>query len=170
MSDAARLEGSALVAAVALCAALAAPGAQAQKAHAHGAARLDAVVEGARLTLELEASLHDLVGFEHAPRDDRERAAIASMKAFLDSDRAFVPSPAAGCRRTGTTLETERRDGHADLRGAYAFACASPAALTALEVGLFGRFRRLARIDARVVSGKGQSAARLTPRKPTLAF
>lgn len=156
---------------LAALAALGAGPAAAQKPHAHGAAALDVAVEGARLTLALEASLEDFVGFEREPRNERERAAIAAMTEFLESDRAFVPTAAARCRRIEARLETRSQGkGHADVVGAFAFECADAGALAEIDVGLFERFQRLERIDARIVSGKGQSAQRLTPRKRRVAL
>ncbi|MDH5541220.1 MAG: DUF2796 domain-containing protein, partial [Rhizobacter sp.] len=59
--------------------------AAAGKAHEHGALRLDVAVEATSVTLQLQAPLDSLVGFERAPRTEAERQrvdqALARLKA-----------------------------------------------------------------------------------------
>ena len=47
-----------------------------QEAHEHGHGTLDIVVEGEELAIELRIPAVNVVGFEHAPRDEAEREAI----------------------------------------------------------------------------------------------
>lgn len=138
--------------------------------HSHGVARLDVAIEGGRLALELEAPLGDLVGFEREPREARERAALEEALAFLASPRAFAPSEAAGCRMEPPRVEKRSTGpGHAEAKASLAYACANAAALSQVDAAaLFKRFPRLKRVDVRLVSAKGQSAARLTPARPTI--
>lgn len=84
--------------AAALAAAVLAPAAWAGKAHEHGVARLDVGVEAGRVTLSLEVPLEDLVGFERAPRNEAERAAVTAALARLgEVDRLVRIDGAAGC-------------------------------------------------------------------------
>jgi hypothetical protein len=148
---------------------LAALPAAAQKAHTHGTGKLDLAVEGGMLTLSAEIPLEDLVGFERAPRNDRERAAIDAMTAYFKSGKAFVPSADAGCVPDDAKVEaTTPEKGHAELQATFVYRCAAPAQLRQVEAMLFEQYKRLKRLDARVVSGKGQKPARLTPQKRTL--
>jgi hypothetical protein len=55
----------------------------------------------------------------------------------------------------------EKGKGHAALEGQFTFQCDKAAGH--VEAALFERYPKLKRIDARVVSARGQSAARLTP-------
>ena len=154
---------------LATAAVLAVAPAFAQKGHVHGAATLDVSIEGPRLSLAFEGSLEDLVGFERAARDDRERAAIEAMKAHLASGQAFAPNAEARCRAVESRAEiTSPGKGHAAVEGSFAYHCDAAARLAHVEAALFERYPRLKRIDARVVSAKGQSAARLTPTKRRL--
>lgn len=148
---------------------LAALPAAAQKAHTHGAGKLDVAVEGAKLTLAVEVPLEDLVGFEHAPKSGRERGAVDAMSAYFRSGKAFLPSPAAGCALGEAKVETTTPDkGHAELNATFTYQCAATAELEQVEAALFQEYKRLKRLDARVVTAKGQKAARLTPQKRTL--
>lgn len=171
----------ALVRCLALAALLPGAGtAWAHKAHVHGAASVQIVVKGDRLTVALDSALDNLLGFEHAPRDDGQRRAVEALAARLrDADAVVKPTPTAGCAGRGVRLEapvlagTRAHDGppgapaaadggHGHLWAHYEFACARPEALEWLDLGLFEWFPRLARIDAQAVGPRGQKAQRLT--------
>jgi len=67
-------------------------------AHEHGHGKLDIVVEGEELVVEFRIPAVNVVGFEHAPRDDAEReAARKSLVPFKDATAVLTPSVKAGC-------------------------------------------------------------------------
>ena len=76
------------VAAPALALACAASGAAAAEtshgAHEHGAAELELAVEGSDVVVNFASPMYNLVGFEHAPRDEQDREAVAAARALLD--------------------------------------------------------------------------------------
>lgn len=151
--------------------ALAALPAAAQKAHQHGKATLDVAIEGKSLTLEFESPLHDLVGFERQPANDKERAALGALDAYLESGQAFVPTAAAGCKLAEAKARSaEAGKDHAESRATLRFDCSDMAALKQVEAAIFKQYARLKRIDVRLVTSKGQSASRLTPAKRNLAL
>jgi Protein of unknown function (DUF2796) len=166
---------------LALCLALVAHAAAAAPAHEHGAARLDVVVEGGRITLGLEAPLDNLLGFERAPRTDAERrqadAVVATLKA---ADALFGIDPAAGCRLASVELESatlklgqaepDAREGHADIDAGFAFDCANASRAGFIEVGLFKAFPRLRRLDVQVATGQAQLRRTLTPQASRLTL
>jgi hypothetical protein len=143
--------------------------------HEHGVGRLDLAIEGGSLTLMLEAPADSLVGFEHAPRDARQRAALAKARQTLERPAAlFVPSAEAACTPAHTQVESPLFDGapakaeasdHADITATYRFQCAHPAALRDVDVRLFQAFPRLKTLRVAVVGPRGQTALRLTPRQ-----
>lgn len=157
--------------------------AAAQEPHVHGVASLQVAVDGDTLQLNLTSPLDNLVGFEHALRTDKEKAAVRALAARLKkADVLFVPTAAARCALTGVKLESPVIDGallngggsppethahddeHAELFAEFVFRCDGKS-LHGLEVKLFDVFRELRRIDAQVVSQRGQAAAKLTPAK-----
>ena len=158
--------------------------ATAQHAHEHGAARLDVVVDQGRLAISLESPLDNLVGFEHAPRDDRQRAALAQMTENLHAgERLFKLPPAAGCKLERVAVAQPYQDAvknkssaekatseHADVQATWEFVCAKPAALDRIDVQLFEVFRGVKRIRTQTVTAKGQGAATLTAARRTLAL
>ena len=78
--------------------------ASAEQAHEHGVATLDVAVDGRTLTLQFESPLDNVVGFEHAPRTDKQRAALKNMEEKLQATSASPsmptsPSGWSGCSR-----------------------------------------------------------------------
>ena len=53
-------------------------------AHEHGTAEIELAVEGSDVVVNFASPLYNLVGFEHAPRDESDREAVAVVRAVLD--------------------------------------------------------------------------------------
>jgi hypothetical protein len=176
-----------------LCAALAAAPALAGKAHEHGVARAEVGVEVGRITVSLELPLHDLVGFERAPRTDAERAAVAAALGKLqEATRIVRADAAAGCGAGRVDLQApvwgvggaaatpaaaapsasavkpgapaKAGNEHADLLASYEFRCSNTNRAAMLELGLFDAFARFNRIEVQAVTPKGQM--KLVLRRP----
>ncbi len=149
--------------------------ARAEKGHVHGEGSLEVVIEKGVLSLRLELPLDVAVGFERAPRNDKEKAALAAAQQALADPALFAPTSAAGCKAGPARIEMPKFDGrtpteHADIEAAYEFRCATPAALKSVETTIFKSFKRLYRLDARRAGPAGQGAGRLTPKSPVLAW
>ncbi len=158
---------------LALLAAFALP---AQAQHAHGEGKLDVVIDKDSVAINLELPLDAAVGFERAPRNDREKAALAATEKTLGDAALFVPTPAAECKAQTPKVVMPAfgakagADGHGDIDASYAYRCANPAALKSIETGIFKSFKRLYRLEARRAGPAGQGATRLTPKNPVLAW
>ncbi|HUP95587.1 MAG TPA: DUF2796 domain-containing protein [Burkholderiales bacterium] len=172
--------------------------AQAADAHVHGVATLQVALDGNRLNVDFSSPLDNLVGFEHAPRTDKQKAAVRQMAERLNAPELwFVPNAEAECKRTSVNLESavldrallsgaERKSSmgkpdarkdtksqageHSALSADIVFICDRPRALSGLELKLFDAFPKLKRIDAQVAVTNKQRAAKLTPRARHLAF
>jgi hypothetical protein len=155
--------------------ALAGNAAWAGKAHEHGAVKLDVAIDGAVLTVLMEAPLDNLLGFERAPRTDAERKAAAEVLARLRSPGALLAADAAAqCTLSKAEVQAPvlepvpgakpAPDEHADLDASYTFTCARPAELRALQLGLFDAYKRIQRIDVQVAGPQGQS--KLSLKRP----
>lgn len=126
-----------------------------QSTHEHGAVTLNLAVEGNSLAAELEAPAINVVGFEHQPRTETERASAAAASAWLSRGAGLLGVPkAAGCSRDSAQLqaptwsksskdhdhehdhehEHEADEGHADYRASVRYTCSNPAALAWVEV------------------------------------
>jgi hypothetical protein len=150
-------------------------------AHAHGQATLDVAVEPRRLSLQLSSPLDNLLGFERAPRTDKERrladAAVARLRA---AEELFKIDPAAQCRLVDVTLSSAalklgtadasgETSAHADIDGTFAFECADAARAAYIDVGLFA-FKRLHRLDVQVAAPAGQFKRTLTAKQSRLSL
>lgn len=67
-------------------------------AHEHGVGRLNAVLDGQSLELELDSPAMNLVGFEHVATSAADKAKVAAARKQLESPLALFNVPkAAGC-------------------------------------------------------------------------
>ncbi|WP_415845640.1 DUF2796 domain-containing protein [Stutzerimonas zhaodongensis] len=160
-------------------------------AHEHGAAELDAALDGAMLEVELRSPAMNLVGFEHAPRSEADKGKIANARKQLEQpDRLFGLTAAAGCTLAKTELESplfegdhqheheheheheEDHDGqHSEIHAHYHFECATPQALTGLDLqGLFKTFPGTEKIQAQLIGPNGQRGAQLSAKQPRAEF
>ena len=160
-------------------------------AHEHGAAELTVALDGQALVIELISPLDNLVGFEHAPANDTQRAALAEAGRLLsDADAMFALPVAAACRFEHADIESPwpmaamapaagqaghahahpTRGDHEEAVVTYRYTCAQPAALQQIEVRAFARFPRLREIRVEHATARGQGAAVLTPAAAALAL
>ena len=75
-------------------------------AHEHGAAEVELALEGSDVLVNFASPLYNLVGFEHAPRDDQDREAVAAALAVLDDPGNLVLLQ-AGAACTVVELDVE---------------------------------------------------------------
>lgn len=148
--------------------------AHARKAHVHGEGRLDVAIDKDSIVLNLELPLDAAVGFERAPQNDKEKAALADAERSVGAAAAlWLPTPAAACAVQSVEIGMPKfaQGEHADVEARYVFRCASPAALKSIETTLFKQFKRLYRIEVRRVGpGSAQGVQRLTPKNPLLVW
>ena len=146
--------------------------------HVHGAATLEVALDAARLSLTFESPLDNLIGFERAPRSDREKEAAQRLRQqFEKAELLFVPTPEARCTREAVKIDAPVLDGaksdkagHAAISVDVVFRCERPQALSSLETTIFEPYPRLTRIDVQVAAARRQTAARLTPGRRRVAW
>jgi hypothetical protein len=154
-------------------------------AHVHGVGNLEVVQDGKRLLVGLYTPLQNVLGFEHSPKTDSEKVKARRVLALLKASGLFKFTPAAQCKRTAFTLDSnilkpydqdstvarppvQPSDGHSDLMVNYEFECVAPEKLKSIEVNLFRQFSGFEKIDVQAVFPGGQIGAYLTPKKSTL--
>lgn len=137
-------------------------------AHVHGLLRLDLVIDTKTLTVQIEAPLDSLLGFEHRPRTSAQKqAAEAMLKQMNNVDALIQPAKAAACKSTKVNVQStvlqspkqaeSKEAEHADLEAIFEFSCEFPEKLTVIEFGLFDGFKRVKQIEAQIAGPKGQS-------------
>jgi hypothetical protein len=76
-------------------------------AHVHGAGTLEIAIDGAMVQINLYSPLDNLLGFEHAPGNEKERQAARAMALRLhQGGTLFILTPEARCRLETTRLES----------------------------------------------------------------
>lgn len=149
-------------------------------AHVHGIGRLNIVLDGGEVHVELDSPAANIVGFEHAAQTDADRAALErAMQTLRDGDRLFLFSPAAACQQVRVVVESsmlesahgEKHDhDHADIRAEYRFECRDGGKVEQVVVELFEAFPATERLEVQYVIGSRQGAARLTATQHLLRF
>jgi len=167
-------------------------------AHVHGVAQLNVAVDRDHLLIELDTPAMNLVGFEHPPNTDEQRAAVdAARRTLNDGDKLFAPNPEADCAlmsaQVGLDLSTssthtqehgdDTHSGHAhnekhqhdgtvhnDAHAEYIFHCRQPNALRGVTIGLFDAFPRTERVRVQLITATQQAARELRPDDDRLAL
>ncbi|MDU9404077.1 DUF2796 domain-containing protein [Pseudomonas sp. zfem004] len=159
-------------------------------AHEHGVAKLNVVLDGNTLELELDSPAMNLVGFEHAASTDADKAKVAAARQQLEQPlKLFGLAQAAGCTDEAQELESplfgdaahadddgdahehEHGHQHADVNAHYQFTCATPAKLAQLDLGpLFKTFPQTQKINVQLIGPNGQKGVEATAAKAVVAF
>jgi hypothetical protein len=163
--------------------------------HEHGTAKLDVALEGQTLALDLDSPGMNLVGFEHAPASDADRAAVAKARVQLGAPlQLFNLPPAAKCSVTRADLQSPLfgnavaehdhddhddhdeggagdQHGHSDVDGHFLFQCDHPEALQGLDLSrFFSTFPATRKVLVQAITGNGQVGHEATPDDNKLAF
>ncbi|WP_409321588.1 DUF2796 domain-containing protein [Pseudomonas monteilii] len=159
-------------------------------AHEHGVAKLNAVLDGNTLELELDSPAMNLVGFEHAASSDADKAKVAAVRQQLEQPlKLFGLSAAAGCKEDQQELESplfgdapkadddgdgdehEHGHQHSDIGAHYQLTCANPDKLAQVDLGpLFKAFPGTQKINVQLIGPNGQKGVEATPAKAAVAF
>lgn len=158
--------------------------------HAHGIGELDVALDGNLLELEWRSPAANLLGFEHAPRSDEQRAVVARVQAQLGEAATLFGIPAAAdCRLAESQLDSplfaaapsdeheheheheQPADTHSEVHVRYRFTCRQPAALEALDLGeLFRRFPATEKLQVQLIGPHGQQGSELSPAHSRLTL
>ncbi|AKA82909.1 MULTISPECIES: DUF2796 domain-containing protein [Pseudomonas] len=167
-------------------------------AHEHGVARLNAVLDGQALELELDSPAMNLVGFEHAATSAADIAKVAAARKQLENPQALFNLPkAAGCKVSSQELNSplfgdkpeaehddhdhatdgkgaaahEHHHDHSEIHAHYQFTCATPTALGNLDLSqVFKTFPATTKIQVQLIGPSGQQGVDATATAATLKF
>ncbi|PIB50885.1 DUF2796 domain-containing protein [Pseudomonas sp. 2995-1] len=166
-------------------------------AHEHGVGRLNAVLDGQTLELELDSPAMNLVGFEHVATTAADKAKVAAARKQLENPSALFNLPkAAGCVISSQELNSplfgdkpeadhddddhdhDAKDGahehhhdHSEIHAHYQFTCATPTALSNLDLTqVFKTFPATQKIQVQLIGPSGQRGVDATATAATLKF
>jgi hypothetical protein len=139
-------------------------------AHQHGAANLLVSLDGRVLQIAFDGPADNLLGFEHAPRTDAQKRAVARAEQQLRQPvQLFATPPAAECQAQPARVEmmlpaTDSKETHSEVEAEWRWECGKPDALTHVDAsGLFKAFSRLKQLKVQIVTAQGQKTAVLKP-------
>jgi hypothetical protein len=166
-------------------------------AHEHGVGRLNAVLDGQTLELELDSPAMNLVGFEHVATTAADKAKVAAARKQLENPSALFNLPkAAGCVISSQELNSplfgdkpeadhddddhdhDAKDGahehhhdHSEIHAHYHVTCATPTALSNLDLTqVFKTFPATQKIQVQLIGPSGQQGVDATATAATLKF
>ncbi|MFJ4067126.1 DUF2796 domain-containing protein [Pseudomonas sp. NPDC089996] len=157
-------------------------------AHEHGVAKLNAVLDGNTLELELDSPAMNLVGFEHVASSEADKAKVASVRQQLEQPlKLFNLASAAGCKEDQQELESplfgdaaktdddgdehEKDHVHSDINAHYQLTCAAPDKLAQIDLAPFYKaFPATQKINVQLIGPNGQKGVESSPAKAMVAF
>jgi hypothetical protein len=140
--------------------------------HEHGKVTINAALDGTQLVIELDSPAINVVGFEHVPRSDDERAAVTAAAKLLANGRTLFTLPKeARCQFEKADLKApqwettddvpgqpEAPRQHADYEAHFTYECWSPAQLTWLEPSLLDKLRNVTEARLNIATPRGQQS------------
>jgi hypothetical protein len=169
-----------LLLAAGLLAACATPALAQGKAHTHGLATLNIVIEGRTGMLEFSAPAEDIYGFERAPRNaaERERRDAALNRLRRGMGELVLFDSALGCTITATSVRDahdthghdhgKAGDDHADVHGEYAIACERPPAGRDIRFGFSKAFPGITTVQVQLLADDRQDGRRIENDRGTV--
>lgn len=162
-------------------------------AHEHGVARLNVGLDGNTLELALESPAMNLVGFEHMPGSDADKAKIEAVRKQLEQPlKLFGLASSAGCKEDQQELESPlfgsdpaakhdddddddhdhaHEHQHSEIHAHYQLTCASPAKLTQIDLSpLYKAYPQTQKINVQLVGPNGQKGIESTPGNAVVSF
>lgn len=169
-------------------------------AHEHGVGRLNAVLDGQALELEFDSPAMNLVGFEHQATTAADKTKVAAARKQLENPVALFNLPkSAGCVISTQELNSplfgdkpeadhddddadhatdgkgaaahEHHHDHSEIHAHYQFTCATPTALSNLDLTqVFKTFPATQKIQVQLIGPSGQQGVEATATAATLKF
>ncbi|AXO90121.1 DUF2796 domain-containing protein [Pseudomonas parafulva] len=163
-------------------------------AHEHGVARLNVGLDGNTLELALESPAMNLVGFEHMPGSDADKAKVEAVRKQLEQPlKLFGLASSAGCKEDQQELESPlfgsdpaakhddddddhdhdhaHEHQHSEIHAHYQLTCATPAKLTQIDLSpLYKAYPQTQKINVQLVGPSGQKGIESTPGNAVVSF
>lgn len=163
--------------------------------HQHGIAQLDLVLEPPMLAISVRSPLANLIGFEHRPASDQERADWQQLKQQLQQAELQIQLPAAAdCSLSRVALhqpfmDEPSSDGHnhghdhgqtdshahdeethADLMVEYHYLCARAERLQQMTLPLMQHFPGIEQLEVQLITPAGQHLRSLSQGEQVLSL
>ena len=147
-------------------------------AHEHGAAKLNVVVEGKKITMEFESTSDSIYGFEHEAKSAKDKAAIESAVKKLKENLSatFVLDKKLDCKFEATKIEPWVKEAghgsgeHSEFHAEIVSNCSSILTGTTMKVGLSKLFPKIHEVRVQVLNGEKQSGMEIENDKGEISL
>ncbi len=128
-------------------------------AHVHGTVKLALAVEANTMDVDFDGPSESLIGFEHAPKSDKDKAIFNGSKNLWEKKLLTILTPAAdlGCKIAESSFVQEIEGTHADIEAKAKISCAKNLAGTELKISLIKAFSHIKKLKVEVLSASTTS-------------
>jgi Protein of unknown function (DUF2796) len=131
------------------------------KAHEHGSANMNVVVEAQKVTVEFESPAESIYGFEHEAKSEKDKKKQQDAFEILKKKTAeiFTLDAKSECVWQEPKVEVKKgeEEGHSEVAALFIADCKKPLTGSKLMVDFSKHFKKLGKIKTQVVSGNKQS-------------
>lgn len=134
--------------------------------HVHGGATLNMATDNDVLIIEFDSPWMNLLGFEHQPSTDEQRASVDESVQRLQLGNGLFTFAGTRCDMTDVVIENSidsDHEEHSAVMVSYTFECVDLRHLESVDVGLFSVWPGIDDIDVQLAGPKSQSAMELDP-------
>ncbi|UTW49604.1 DUF2796 domain-containing protein [Bacterioplanoides sp. SCSIO 12839] len=146
------------------------------EAHVHGEARINLVVEGHEVLLELQTPAANLLGFEHAPQTNAEKQQLKTTQSLLSDPSTLLSITNNPCQLVNADVvlpfsdhkdhhhkDHEHNDEvHGDIHAEYTLRCQPGKAISQLTIPVFDHFPGMEKLQLMWIKSNQQGSATLT--------
>ena len=146
-------------------------------AHSHGTGKVNLVIEGDQVLVEMSIPANDVVGFEHQPSKEKEIKKVKSAnQSFQNHASILTWNEQGGCQLndvkvTDSPLKkggSHHEHGHSEFRVKYSYSCKETNKLSQLKFGIFNQFGSLKNLKVQGVTSSGVISKTATKSSSTV--
>jgi len=136
-------------------------------AHEHGSVKLALAVEGMTMDVDFDGPSESLIGFEHAPKSDRDKAIMNGAKNLWEKKllTLIIPNAGLGCKISESSFKQEIEGSHADIEAKAKLTCSKNLAGTDVKIALIKAFPHIKKLKVEVLSATTTSVEITKPEQ-----
>ncbi|UUX49779.1 DUF2796 domain-containing protein [Nisaea acidiphila] len=151
-------------------------------AHEHGHGTLNIAFEDNRVLMELEIPGADIVGFEHEPKSDSDKAAVEAAEEKLKNGVALFRFDGTACRFEEAHLEDHHEEHakneshdheegeHSEFHVAYELSCDDTARISGMAFPFFAAFPNSEELEVTIIGTSGQFHYEVERDEPNISL
>jgi hypothetical protein len=143
-------------------------------AHEHGAATLNMVIEGSKVSIEFGAPSMGITGFEHVATSASDKAkqetALTSLKTRIAEIVQFDPSAGCSFKTDKALILQEKGEEHSELQSQFTATCKKPLGGTTVSFDAGKVFPGIDKLKVQVLNGEQQTAIEAKAGKGSLVI